>query len=125
MKRWLLIVLLAGHSTMAGAQSIAVGYRETLSVPVPGALAAFSLNDFFAEAKAESGTLTVFGKNPGSAHVVVVTVEGSQALEIRVLSPPPSYPPGFVPPISAAAARESGSYESRFTSNPFQSENHR
>jgi hypothetical protein len=42
MKRWLFILLLAAHSALAIAQSIAVGYRETISVPVPGALARMS-----------------------------------------------------------------------------------
>src|ERR1035438_7277459 len=103
MKRCLLILLLASHSVMAGAQSLTVGYRETISVPVPGALAAFSLNDFYAEANAELETLTIFGKNPGSAHIVVVTQEGSKTIEVQVLPAPPTYPPDFVPPVSAAA----------------------
>lgn len=123
MKRRLFILLLAAHSALAIAQSIAVGYRETISVPVPGALAAFSLNDFYAEANTEFETLTIFGKNPGSAHIVVVTQEGSKTIEVQVLPAPPSYPPGFVPPVSGAVAGESGIYESRFTSDPSQSEN--
>jgi len=122
MKRWFLVAVLASYATMATAQSIAVGYRETVSLSYPGALAAFSLNDFFAEAKAESGMVTVFGKNPGSAQIVVVTKEGSKNVEVRIIPAPPSYPPGFIPPISEAAAREGGSYESRFTSGPSQSE---
>ena len=122
MKRWLSVGLLASYATIAAAQSIAVGYRDTISVAYPGALAAFSLNDFFAEAKAEPGTLTVFGKNPGSAHIVVITEEGSKNVEVRVIPAPPSYPPGFVLPISEAADREGGSYESRFASGPSQSE---
>jgi hypothetical protein len=122
MKRWVLVGLLVSCATMATAQSIAVGYRETVRVAYPGALAAFSLNDFFAEAKAESGTLTVFGKNPGSAHIVVVTEDGSKNVEVRIIPAPPSYPPGFILPLSEAAAREGGSYESRFTSGPSQSE---
>jgi hypothetical protein len=123
MKRCLFILLLASHSVMAGAQSLTVGYRETISVPIPGALAAFSLNDFYAEANAEFETLTIFGKNPGSAYIVVVTEKGNQTIEVQVLPAPPSYPLGFVPPESAAAAGESGSYESRFASDPSQSEN--
>jgi hypothetical protein len=122
MKRCLFILLLS-HSAICGAQSLAVGYRETISIRISGALAAFSLNDFYAEANAEFETLTVFGKNPGPAHVVVVTQEGSMTIEVQVLPAPPSYPLGFVPPESAATSNESGSYESRFTSDPSQSDN--
>jgi Carboxypeptidase regulatory-like domain len=122
MKRCLFILLLS-HSAICGAQSLAVGYRETISIRISGALAAFSLNDFYAEANAEFETLTVFGKNPGSAHIVVVTQEGNKTIEVQVLPAPPSYPFGFVPPESAATSNESGSYESRFTSDPSQSEN--
>lgn len=123
MRSGLIIVLLASHAMIVSAQSIAVGYRQTISVRVTGALAAFSLSDFFAEAQAESGMLTLFGKNPGSARVVVVTQDGSEAIEVQVIPPAPSYPPGFVLPLSAEAALERGSYESRFISGPSQSEN--
>jgi hypothetical protein len=122
MKRCLFILLLS-HSAICGAQSLTVGYRETISIRISGALAAFSLNDFYAGANAEFETLTVFGKNPGSAHIVVVTQEGSKTIEVQVLPAPPSYPVGFVPPESAATSNESGSYESRFTSDPSQAEN--
>jgi Carboxypeptidase regulatory-like domain len=123
MNRCLFILLLVSHSAIGSAQSLAVGYRETISVRFSGALAAFSLNDFCAEANAEFETLTVFGKNPGSANIIVVTREGSKTIEVEVLPAPPSYPLGFVLPVSAVTANESGSYESRFTSGPSQSEN--
>jgi hypothetical protein len=123
MKRWLFILLLASHPALSIAQVLAVNYHDTITVPLPGALAAFSMNDFYAEANAESEMLTVYGRNPGSAHIVIVTVEGSRIFEVRILPAPPSYPPGFVHPLSAAAARENGSYESRFTSDPSQLEN--
>ena len=123
MRSWFFIVLLAAYSTLAGAQSISVGYHQTISVPVGGALAAFSLNDLLADAQAESGTVTIFGKNPGSARIVVVTQDGSKTIEVLVIPPPPSYPPGFVRPLSGEAAMESGSFQSRFSSGPAQSEN--
>ena len=69
MKRWLFILLLASHPALSIAQALAVNYRDTITVPLPGALAAFSMNDFYAEAKAESEMLTVYGRNPGSAHM--------------------------------------------------------
>ena len=123
MKRWLFILLFASQPGLAGAQTLTVAYHDTITVTIPGAVAAFSLSTLYAEAKVDSEELSVFGKNPGSAHIVVVTHEGTKTFEVRVIAPPLSYPPGFVPPTSAAAARESSSYESRFTSNPAQSEN--
>ena len=123
MKRWVFILVLVVYPATARTQSITVDYRQTISVPLPGALAAFSLDDFYAEAKAQDETLTIFGKNPGSAHIVAVVRDGTKTFEVQVLPAPPSYPPGFVQPLSASAASESGSYESRYTSGPSQSEN--
>ncbi len=123
MKRWVFILAFVVYPATARTQSITVGYRQTISVPAPGALAAFSLDDFCAEAKAQDETLTILGKNPGSAHIVVVMHDGTKTFEVRVLPAPPSYPPGFVQPLAASAASENGSYESRYTSGPSQSEN--
>jgi len=123
MNRWVFILALVVYPATARTQSITVGYRQTISVPADGVLVAFSLDDFYAEAKAQDGTLTVFGKNPGVAHIVAVVPDGTKTYEVRVLPAPPSYPPGFVQPLSASAARENGSYQSLYTSNPSQSEN--
>jgi hypothetical protein len=123
MKPWIFILLLVVYPATARSQSITVGYRQEVSVPVPGALAAFSLDDFYAEATAQGETLTILGKNPGVAHVVAVVRDGTRTFQVRVLPAPPSYPPGFVQPLSASAASENGSYESRYTSGPSQSEN--
>ena len=123
MKRWIFILLLVVYPATARTQSITVGYRQAVSVPLPGALAAFSLEDFYAEASAQDETLTIFGKNPGLAHIVAVVRNGTRTFQVRVLPAPPSYPSGFVQPLSASAASENGSYESRYTSGPSQSEN--
>jgi hypothetical protein len=123
MKRWVLILAFLAYPATSRAQTITVGYRQTISVPAPGALAAYSLDDFYAEVRTRDETLTIFGKNSGLAHVVAVVPDGTKTLEVRVLPAPPSYPPGFVPPVSALAASESGGYESRYTSGPSQLEN--
>jgi hypothetical protein len=123
MKRWIFILLLVVYPATARTQSIIVGYRQTVSVSLPGALAAFSLDDFYAEATTQGETLTIFGKNPGLAHIVAVVSDGTRTFQVRVLPAPPSYPPGFVQPVPASAASENGSYESRYTSGPSQSEN--
>jgi hypothetical protein len=107
----------------ARTQALTVGYRETIRVPLPGALAAFSLDDFYAEASVQDETLAIFGKSPGLTHVVAVVRDGTKIFEVRVLAAPPSYPPGFVQPLSASAPSEISSYESRYTSGPSQSEN--
>ena len=60
----------------------------------------------------DSGMLTVYGINPGLAHIVVVTDQGNKTMEVQVIPPPLSYPPGFVPPLSEAAAGETGSCSS-------------
>jgi Carboxypeptidase regulatory-like domain len=117
------LAALAWCATLASAQSIVVKYHQSTSTPVPGLLSAFSLNEFLVQANVDSGTLTVYGINPGLAHIVVVTDQGNKTMEVQVIPPPLSYPPGFVPPLSEAAAGETGSYESRFTSDPSLSEN--
>jgi hypothetical protein len=123
MKRWVFVLVLVVYPATARTQSLTVGYRQTISVPAPGALAAFSLDDFYAEAEAQDETLTIFGRNPGLTHIVAVVRDGTKTFAVRVLPAPPSFPPGFVQPLSASAASENGSYESRYTSGPSQSEN--
>ena len=123
MKGWVFILALVVYPATARAQSIIVGYRQTISVPAPCALAAFSLDDFYAEAKAQDETLTIFGKNPGFVHILEVACDGAKTFEVHVLPAPPSFPPGFVQPLPATATGENGSYESRYTSGPSQSEN--
>jgi hypothetical protein len=122
MKCWVFALALVLCPATARTQSLIVGYRQTISVPVPGALAAFSLDDFYAEARAQDETLTIFGKNPGLTHIVAVVRDGTKTFAVRVLPAPPSFPPGFVQPLSGSAG-ENGSYESRYTSGPSQSEN--
>jgi len=123
MTRWVVVLALMACPATARTQALTVGYQETIRVPLPGALAAFSLDDFYAEANVQGEMLAIFGKSPGLTHVVAVVHDGTKTFEVRVLAAPPSYPPGFVQPLSASAASESSSYESRYTSGPTQSEN--
>ena len=57
----------------AAAQSASVVYEKTIQVQVPGATAAYSLDPLNAEASASNGVVTIVGKGPGSATVMVVT----------------------------------------------------
>ena len=123
MKRLVFVLILMQFPAAVMSQSITVGYRQTIQIPVPGIVAAFSLDDFYAEAKVQDEVLVILGRNPGRVRVVEVGPGRSTSLEIVVLPAPLSYPPGFVPPLSGAAASESGSYESRYTSYPAQSQN--
>src|SRR5579863_2876240 len=95
-----------------------VGFHKRIEIPVAGATAAYSLDSSIVEATATNGTVTIDGTGPGSTNVVVVTATGIQTLPVVVPQPPPSYPPGFVPPGGEGSTGERGSYEFRYSSNP-------
>jgi hypothetical protein len=97
-----------------------VGFHKRIEVPVAGATAAYSLDSSVVEATAANGTVSIEGTGPGSTNVIVVTSAGVQTLSVVVPQPPPSYPPGFVPPASEGGAGERGAYEFRYSSNPSQ-----
>jgi hypothetical protein len=96
---------------------------KTITFPVDGATAAYTLDGFFAEASAENGVVTVEGKVAGDTHVVVVTPSGTQTFEILVNLMPPILPPGFVAPTSGPEPAQSGYYEGRYYSNPAEIQN--
>ena len=102
------------------AASIPVGYQKQLEIPIAGASAAYSLDSNVVEASAANGAVTVVGRGPGTANVVVVTPAGAQTIAIYVPQPPPSYPPGFVPPAAEGGSGERGAYEFRYNSDPSQ-----
>jgi len=101
----------------AHAQRITVAYQKSLDLPVAGATAAYSLDPLIAEATAANGIVRLSGLGPGEARVIVVTPVGTQTLDIFVPQPPPSYPPGFVPPTPLDAVGENGMYEFRYGSD--------
>jgi hypothetical protein len=105
------------------AQVRQVDPNKTITFPVPGATAAYSLDAFLAEATAADGLVSVEGRVPGTTHIVVVAPSGLQTFEILVTTPPPHYPPGFVMPTSDTEAAQSGSYEARYYSSPAQIQN--
>jgi hypothetical protein len=94
--------------------------QKTVTFEVAGATAAYSLDASLAEATADNGVVSVTGKQPGTTHVVAVTPYGVQTFEVLVTTPPPHYPPGFVMPVSAAGAAQSGYIEGRYYSSPAQ-----
>jgi hypothetical protein len=97
--------------------------NKTITFQVEGATAAYTLDEFFAEATAENGVVTVQGKVAGDTHVVVVTPSGAQTFEILVNLLPHVYPPGYEPPTTGAEMAQSGYYEGRYYSNPAEIQN--
>ena len=104
----------------AAGVPFSVGFHKRIEVPIAGATAAYSLDSTIAEAAAANGIVEIAGTGPGSTTIVVVTSAGVQTLSVVVPQPAPSYPPGFVPPLSEGSVGERGSYEVRYNSNPGQ-----
>lgn len=105
------------------AQIRKVDPQKTITFELAGATAAYSLDESLAEASADNGVVSIAGKQPGTTHVVVIAPSGLQTFEVLVTTPPPHYPPGFVMPVSAVEAAESGYYEGRYYSSPAQVQN--
>jgi hypothetical protein len=101
-----------------GQSIITVPYQKTTTFPVAGATAAYSLDSSIAEATATAEVIEVYGKAPGTTHVIVVTSGGVQSFSITVPQPPPMLPPNFIAQQNENG--ESGSYEFRYTSDPAQ-----
>jgi hypothetical protein len=102
------------------AQVRRVDPQKTVTFEVAGATAAYSLDGSLADATADSGVVSVTGKQPGTTHVVVVTPSGMQTFDVLVTTPPPHYPPGFVMPVNDTEAAQSGYIEGRYYSSPAQ-----
>src|SRR5215813_3910472 len=120
MSRCLQVALFCVLCNVAGlAQSIiTVPYQKSTTFPVAGATASYSLDSAVAEATVTTEVVEVYGKSPGTTHVIVVTSGGVQSFSISVPQPPPLLPPGFLAQQSENG--ESGSYEFRCTSDPRQ-----
>jgi Carboxypeptidase regulatory-like domain len=119
---WALLCLVLCCLLLPG-QVYKVDPDKTITFPVDGASAAYTLDGFFAEASAENGVVSVEGKVAGDTHVVVVTPAGTQTFEILVNLMPPIFPPGFVAPTSGPEPAQSGYYEGRFYSYPAEIQN--
>jgi hypothetical protein len=120
---WRLLPALVLCCLLLPGQVYKVDPNKTITFQVDGATAAYTLDEFFAEATAENGVVTVEGKVAGDTHVVVVTPAGAQTFEILVNLMPPVYPRGYVPPTTGAEQTQSGYYEGRYYSNPAEIQN--
>jgi hypothetical protein len=119
---WLGLLLAASiqaQVALPGQSPIIVGYQKKVEVPIAGSTAAYSLNSNIADVMASNGLVEIVGKGPGTTNIVVVTAAGVQNLAVVVPQPPPSYPPGFIPPREGGVAEE-GRYEASYTSDPAQ-----
>jgi hypothetical protein len=121
--QWMIPLWLISCGLMLPAEIHKVDPQKTITLLVPGATAAYSLDAFLAEANAEIGLVTVVGNHPGTTHVVVVTPSGVQTFEVLVTTPPPHYPPGFVMPVSVSEMAEAAYWEGRYYSSPAQIQN--
>ncbi len=95
---------------------------RSTQIRVPGATAALAVDSDLLDASADQGVVSVSGRTPGRAEVLVVTPEGIKNMYVLVRSAPPAYPPGFMP-IASAVGDSSGSYEFRFASDRTQIQN--
>ncbi len=97
-----------------------VEFEKTITMLIPRATAAYAVDPTIAEASADRGVVTVLGKSPGTTHVIVVTPEGVQSLEIVVPMPAPLHPRGWVTPRTEGESNETGYFETRYSSLPQQ-----
>jgi hypothetical protein len=110
----------SGQARDGVAAPFQVGYQKQLEIPIAGASAAYSLDSTVADASAANGLVTVQGRAPGAANIVVITPAGVQTIAVFVPQPAPSYPPGFVAPSQEGGSGERGAYELRYNSDPAQ-----
>jgi hypothetical protein len=93
---------------------------RTSQIVIPGATGAIAVDPEVLEASAANGIVSLSGRAPGRAEVLIVTPGGLKNIFVLVSPSPPAYPPGFVPPAAAAEGDKTGSYEFRYSSNPRQ-----
>jgi hypothetical protein len=115
-RRLTLLCLFAVCAPLLG-QTYRVESLKTITIDVPGATAAYSLDASCAEAAADNGVVTISGKLHGTTHVVVATASGAQPFDVVVTDPPIRYPPGFVNPLIFQSGAESGYYETGYNSS--------
>ena len=79
-----------------GQSIITVPYQKSTTFPIAGATAAYSLDSNIAEATVAGEVIEIYGKSPGTTHVIVVTSGGVQSFSISVPQPPPILPANFI-----------------------------
>lgn len=78
--------LLLANAIAGWAEPVTVRYKNSVSIAVAGATAAFPLDPLIADSWAQDGTVTITGKSPGTTHIVVATQR--EAAEAFIASQP-------------------------------------
>lgn len=73
----------------ANAETLRLQARESLSVPVPGAVTAFAVDPSTVETTLDAGTVVLRGRRAGETFVTIVLPTGTQTLHVHVDPPPP------------------------------------
>ncbi len=103
----------------AAAQSmLTIAYGKSIDVPVAGATSAYPVNPTIAQVGVADGNVEIRGIGAGMTSIIVVTLTGSQTLDVTVTAPQLAVAFGVNPSDDggAAAAIEGGSYEGSYNS---------
>lgn len=104
----------AGIGEAVTAAPITLAEGGTLTVSVPGATAAYSLNSSVADASGANGVVRIRALGGGSTSIIVVLASGTTSLTVDV-----PFPRGHLALLNAPATRvrQSGSVESSYSSS--------
>lgn len=82
-----LLVWAAAHAAAAGAETLQVGARESVTVTVPGASAVFAVDPDIVEVSMAGDRVTLLGRRSGQTLVTVVTPSRTETLTVQVSAP--------------------------------------
>lgn len=117
-ERSLTVLLLSAGSLLA---QVTVESGRQTQIPAAGATCALSIDQHIAEVSLEGGVLNIRGIDPGDVLVVALSSSGTRQIPVHVTAARPAYPRGFEPPQNPSP--QTGSYETRFSSDPLRFEN--
>jgi len=112
----MLIAALTFAASDARAQAVTLEYQQVVIRTMPGATAAFSLDPSRVGASARNGEVTLVGRAPGAASVIVVVGDRTESLQVLVADAPSVVLPGMwgADPQNAGG----GDFEVRYGSDP-------
>lgn len=104
----------------ASRKNFEVRESNQLLVPMEQVTAAYSLDPHVAEAQITEGQLSIWGRAPGKAVIVLVNPDFSTSwIEVTVTQAPPILPDGAWSGLGSGA-NSRGYYETRLSSDPLQ-----
>ena len=92
------------------SQVLQVGLRESLTMQVLGATAAWAVDPNIVQVSTWNGVVTVTGRSAGTTRIVILTAAGEQTLEVVVSAP------ASATPIHVAGKRNDAQAEVRYSS---------